>query len=399
MPLLFMIFLSPYYYWEKQAEYDKHILSLLELNSADRVLDLGCGTGVLTRMIADRLDSKSGGVSVGIDAAAKMILVAGKKRGSGNCRFEVMAAEDLSFEDQSFDVVVSSLFFHHIPLDLKEKTLAESFRILRPGGRLIIADMHIPTTWMGALVSHVSRWFFMQPQIGENIRGVLPSVIERSGIFCAGNCCHLLWLHRYFLKQQTGQMRQMDHTYDKATHNLRIEDLQDVKPFDALQHELSAGLAMYWSIAGHILESSGITLLDPAENFFSITNNFFSTLFLYSYHRTAIPEDRRIIYVAVNHCLRGMVTGCDNLLDDEYKKTLETDLPENGYRFRSILDIMVSDRILFQILMESMQTHSLTLEQVLSASAASLQSLGKSGAQEASEENGIPEDSVNRLMY
>ena len=174
-------FFEPILLLGKQAEYDKHILSLLELNSADRVLDLGCGTGVLTRMIADRLDSKVGGVSVGIDAAAKMILVAGKKRGSGNCRFEVMAAEDLSFENQSFDAVVSSLFFHHVPLDLKEKALSESFRILRPGGRLIIADMHIPTTWMGALVSHVSRWFFIQPQIGENIRGVLPSVIEGAG--------------------------------------------------------------------------------------------------------------------------------------------------------------------------------------------------------------------------
>jgi ubiquinone/menaquinone biosynthesis C-methylase UbiE len=174
-------FFEPILMLGKQAEYDKHILSLLELNSADRVLDLGCGTGVLTRMIADRLDSKLGGVSVGIDAAAKMIHVAGKKRGKGNCRFEVMAAEDLAFEDQSFDAVVSSLFFHHVPLDLKEKALSESFRILRPGGRLIIADMHIPTTWMGALVSHVSRWFFMQPQIGENIRGVLPSVIEGAG--------------------------------------------------------------------------------------------------------------------------------------------------------------------------------------------------------------------------
>jgi len=52
---------------------------------------------------------------------------------------------------------------------------------LKPGGRLIIADMHVPTTWMGALVSHVSRWFFMQPQIGENIRGVLPGFIRAAG--------------------------------------------------------------------------------------------------------------------------------------------------------------------------------------------------------------------------
>ena len=53
--------------------------------------------------------------------------------------------------------------------------------MLRPNGRLIIADMHRPTTVMGALVSHVSRWFFMQPQIGENIKGVLPNIIEEAG--------------------------------------------------------------------------------------------------------------------------------------------------------------------------------------------------------------------------
>jgi hypothetical protein len=186
-------------------------------------------------------------------------------------------------------------------------------------------------------------------------------------------------------------MRAMVHTYDETTHNFKIEDLQDVEPLDELQRELSAGLAMYWSTAGHILEGSGITLLDPVEGFFSIAKNFFSALFLYSYHRAAISQPRRILYVAVNQCLRGMVTGCDNLLDDEYKKTLETDLPEHGYRFRSILDIMVSDRVLFQILMESGQEHRLTREQGLSASTASLQALGRSGAQEASEENGIHE--------
>ena len=111
-------FFEPILLLGKQAEYDKHILSLLELDSADRVLDLGCGTGVLTRMIADQLDAEGEGAALGIDAAAKMIFVAQKKRGSGNCRFEVMAAEDLSFEDQSFDAVVSSLFFHHVPLSI-----------------------------------------------------------------------------------------------------------------------------------------------------------------------------------------------------------------------------------------------------------------------------------------
>jgi len=174
-------FFEPIVMLGKQAEYDRHLLRLLAPDPADRILDLGCGTGVLTRMIGDRLDAAAGGQSVGIDAAGRMIAVAQKKRASTTCRFEVMAAEDLSFEDGRFDAVVSSLFFHHVPMDLKEKALAEAYRVLRPGGKLVIADMHVPTTFMGSLVSHVSRWFFMQPEIGENIRGVLPGLIDGAG--------------------------------------------------------------------------------------------------------------------------------------------------------------------------------------------------------------------------
>ena len=173
--------LEPLLFLGRQAEYDRHIVSLLELDGAHQVLDLGCGTGVLTRMIADRLDAAMGGRAVGIDAAAGMVAVARKKRAAVNCSFEAMAAESLKFEDGAFDAVVSSLFFHHVPLDLKAEALSEALRVLRPGGQLVIADMHVPGTWMGALVSHVSRWFFMQPQIGENIRGVLPGLMEGAG--------------------------------------------------------------------------------------------------------------------------------------------------------------------------------------------------------------------------
>jgi ubiquinone/menaquinone biosynthesis C-methylase UbiE len=174
-------FFEPILLLGKQAEYDLKIVSLLDLKPSDKVLDLGCGTGVLCRMIADRLDAEAGGMAVGIDAAGEMIRVARRKRENAVCRFEAMAAEELSFQDASFDAVVSSLFFHHVQLDLKARALSEAHRALKPGGKLVIADMHIPTTWMGWLVSHVSRWFFMQPQIGENIRGVLPELIKEAG--------------------------------------------------------------------------------------------------------------------------------------------------------------------------------------------------------------------------
>jgi hypothetical protein len=159
--------------------------------------------------------------------------------------------------------------------------------------------------------------------------------------------------------------------------------------FSTLEDELSSALSLYWSTAGDILRGSGVDLLDPPDDFFSIDKNFFSALFIYSYKRADIPRSRRILYSAVNQCLRGMVTGCDNILDDEYKRTLATSLPKQGVRFRSIIDIMVSDRVLFQILLRKRKEEGFSYEQIISASASSLRALIKSGVQEASEEGGV----------
>jgi hypothetical protein len=53
--------------------------------------------------------------------------------------------------------------------------------VLKPGGRLVVSDMHTPTHLFGALISHVSRWILFQPEIGENISGVLPILIREAG--------------------------------------------------------------------------------------------------------------------------------------------------------------------------------------------------------------------------
>ncbi len=166
-------------------------------------------------------------------------------------------------------------------------------------------------------------------------------------------------------------------------------DRNDREHLLVLMQELRAGLQLYWRTAEAIVAGSGIALAPVSDDYFALERNFFSSLFLYSYARAAIPPHRRVIYVAVNQCLRGMVTGCDNVLDDEYKKTLETDLPVEATRFRSIFDIMVSDRVLFDILADLCSARRISFATLRQASRASLGALAGSGAEEAAEEAGV----------
>ena len=154
-----------------------------------------------------------------------------------------------------------------------------------------------------------------------------------------------------------------------------------------LAEELKESLGIFWERSGKILGGSGIKLLDPPDGYYELENNFFSALFLYSYYRADIGRERRILYSTMNQCLRGMVTGCDNILDDEYKRTLETSLPQNGRKFRSVLDIMVSDRVLFELSLDAFGEY----DKILTASVMSLRALVESGYQEATEEGGINE--------
>jgi len=180
--------------------------------------------------------------------------------------------------------------------------------------------------------------------------------------------------------------------------------MENTPPVKTLMEEMRSGIFTYLGAADTILRQSGVQLKPVPEDIFSLDKNFFSMLFLYPFHRAGIPKPRRRLYAAILQCLRGMVTGCDNLLDDEYKKTLDTDIPETGTRFRSVMDIMVSDRVLFQILLDACHREEINMEQVRAASAASMKTMTRSGVQEATEEAGIsiilkPDDILEKVHH
>jgi ubiquinone/menaquinone biosynthesis C-methylase UbiE len=120
-----------------------------QLRSGEAVLDVGCGTGDLTLLAKQRVGA-AGRVS-GIDAGPEMIEVARRKAAKRNTEidFRVEPIEALTFPNQSFDVVLSSLMMHHLPDDLKPRALAEIGRVLKPGGRVLIADFKRPTDHVG----------------------------------------------------------------------------------------------------------------------------------------------------------------------------------------------------------------------------------------------------------
>ena len=115
-------------------------INLARIQPGEQVLDVGCGTGTLA-MAAARRVGRAGHVT-GIDPASDQIARATSKTARHHLPidFQIGVIEQLPFPDSTFDVVFSTLMMHHLPAPLKRQGLAEIARVLKPGGRLVIAD-------------------------------------------------------------------------------------------------------------------------------------------------------------------------------------------------------------------------------------------------------------------
>jgi ubiquinone/menaquinone biosynthesis C-methylase UbiE len=128
------------------------------LYPGDAVLDIGCGAGV-DSFVAARLVGEDGRV-VGIDVTPAMLEQARAhltRLGWPQVIFQEGDAEALPFPDAGFDVVISNGVFN-LSID-KGKALSEAHRVLKPGGRLMLADMVLVAPLPPDRQEQVANWY------------------------------------------------------------------------------------------------------------------------------------------------------------------------------------------------------------------------------------------------
>lgn len=162
-----------------EARLHRRVLERMQLDRPLAALDVGCGTGVLTRQLHAAIPAGPDRRVVGLDAAEAMIAVARRKAGDREgLEFGAALAEELPHADAEFDRAISTFFFHHLNYGLKCRALAELWRVLRPGGLAAILDVDVPYSWFGSLCAYSGYWLFRQPEIKENIAGRLRDALD-----------------------------------------------------------------------------------------------------------------------------------------------------------------------------------------------------------------------------
>ena len=155
-----------------------------------RILDLGCGTGSTTLMLKQAFPAAQ---VTGLDLSPYMLVMAAHKAETAQLTIQWRhgKAEETGFTDASFDLVTASLLFHETPPTATKSILRECFRLLVPGGEVLILDGNQKTLRQVDWLTEV----FEEPYIKDYATGNLDAWMGAGG-FEAVQTKDLFWVHQ-----------------------------------------------------------------------------------------------------------------------------------------------------------------------------------------------------------
>jgi cyclopropane fatty-acyl-phospholipid synthase-like methyltransferase len=160
----------------------RRLLASAGITTGEQVLDVGCGTGTL----ALRAARAARGVRItGLDADSSILARARRKAAAADLdiRLDEGRSTNLPYPEASFDLVLSTLFFHHVDDDAKRQTASELVRVLRPGGRVVVGDLGRPQNRIMRRATLVTVQLFDGfTTTALNVRGGLPEVLSAAGL-------------------------------------------------------------------------------------------------------------------------------------------------------------------------------------------------------------------------
>ncbi|MEO8649370.1 MAG: class I SAM-dependent methyltransferase [Acidobacteriota bacterium] len=164
----------------RENTFKKALIEQARIEGDHSVLDLACGTATLSIMLKQRQPRAR---VIGVDGDARILRIAKTKvrRAQVEIQFDVGMSFDLPYKDESFERVISSLFFHHLTRENKSKTLREVIRVLKPNGQFHVADWGRPTTWLMRRSSYLIQLLDGFETTADSFKGLLPKLMADAG--------------------------------------------------------------------------------------------------------------------------------------------------------------------------------------------------------------------------